>query len=285
MNTRAYGDIPGAITIAEESTAWPQVSRPASGGGLGFGYKWNMGWMHDTLSYMSQDPVHRSHHHHDMTFGLIYAFTENFVLPLSHDEVVHGKGSLLGKMPGDRWQKFANLRAYLAFMWTHPGKKLLFMGCEFAQEREWNHDQSLDWHLLDGPSHRGTQALVRDLNRAYREIAALHVQDADPTGFEWLDGADADRSVFAFARHGNEGDAPVIVVCNMTPIVREGYRVGVPLAGRWQERLNTDAGGYGGSNVGNLGGVESEAVSWHGRPASISINLPPLATVILQNVT
>ncbi len=285
MNTRVFGDHPGATTIAEESTAWPQVSRPVDGGGLGFGYKWNMGWMHDTLEYMKHEPVHRKYHHGQMTFGIQYGFSENFVLPLSHDEVVHGKGSLFERMPGDRWQKLANLRAYLAFMWTHPGKKLLFMGGEFAQEREWNHDRSLDWHLVGDPGHRGVQDLVRDLNRAYREIPALHVKDTDPAGFEWLEGADAERSVLAYARHGNDGDSPVVVLCNFTPMVREGYRVGVPRPGRWRERLNTDSAGYGGSNVGNLGGVESEPVPWHGRPASILLTLPPLATLILEHVT
>ncbi len=285
MNTRVFGDHPGATTIAEESTAWPQVSRPVDGGGLGFGYKWNMGWMHDTLEYMKLEPIHRRFHHGQMTFGIHYGFSENFVLPISHDEVVHGKGSLLGKMPGDRWQKFANLRAYLGYMWTHPGKKLLFMGCEFAQEREWNHDQSLDWHLLADGSHHGMQDLVRDLNHVYREIPALHVKDTDPSGFEWLEGADADRSVYAFVRHGHDGDLPVVVVCNFTPLVREGYRVGVPRTGRWRERLNTDAAAYGGSNVGNLGGIESADVSWHGRPASILLTLPPLATIILELVT
>jgi 1,4-alpha-glucan branching enzyme len=281
LNTRAFGDHPGGTTIAEESTAWPQVSRPVDGGGLGFGYKWNMGWMHDTLEYMKHEPVHRRYHHGQMTFGIHYGFWENFVLPLSHDEVVHGKGSLYGRMPGDRWQKLANLRAYFAFMWMHPGKKLLFMGGEFAQEREWNHDQSLDWHLLDDPGNRGVQGLIRDLNRAYREIPALHVKDTDASGFEWLEGADADRSVYAFARYGRDGDKPVVVVCNFTPIVREGYRVGVPRAGRWRERLNTDAATYGGSNVGNMGAVTSEPVPWHGRATSLSLMLPPLSTILL----
>ncbi len=283
LNTRLFADHPGATTIAEESTAWPQVSRPVDGGGLGFGYKWNMGWMHDTLEYMSHEPVHRKYHHHQMTFGIHYAFSENFVLPLSHDEVVHGKGSLLAKMPGDRWQKFANLRAYYAFMWTHPGKKLLFMGGEFGQEREWNHDFSLDWHLLDDPAHRTLQALVRDLNRLYREIPALHARDADPGGFEWIDATDSDNSVYAFMRHGGPGDAPVLVVCNFTPVVRENYRIGVPCGERWTERLNTDAAIYGGSNVGNSGTVFADPEGWHGRPASLSLTLPPLATIVLQH--
>ncbi len=280
MNTGTYGKFPGTITVAEESTAWPQVSRPVSGGGLGFGYKWNMGWMHDTLSYISREPVHRAYHHNELTFGLIYAFSENFILPLSHDEVVHGKGSLLGKMPGDRWQKFANLRAYLAFMWTHPGKKLLFMGGEFGQEREWNHDQSLDWHLLADSSHRGVQSLVRDLNKLYRSTAALHKLDCEPSGFEWIDGGNATQSVLSYIRRGSENDAPALVVCNFTPVVQHGFRIGVPKEGRWNEQLNTDAATYGGSNVGNLGGVEAEEKSEHGRPFSIEITVPPLATVV-----
>jgi 1,4-alpha-glucan branching enzyme len=283
LNTRVYGDVPGAITIAEESTAWPQVSRPVDSGGLGFGYKWNMGWMHDTLSYISREPVHRSHHHNELTFGLIYAFSENFILPLSHDEVVHGKGSLLGKMPGDRWQKFANLRAYLAFMWTHPGKKLLFMGGEFAQEREWNHDQSLDWHLLSDPSHRGAHALVRDLNRLYRTIPAMHRFDSESRGFEWIDAGDAGQSTLSFLRHGEKDQAPVAVVCNFTPVVRNRFRLGVPKQGRWIERLNTDSAAYGGSNVGNLGSVEAQHMSWHGQPFSVELALPPLATVVLEH--
>ncbi len=283
LNVRVYGDYPGATTIAEESTAWPQVSRPVDGGGLGFGYKWNMGWMHDTLEYMKCEPIHRKYHHHQMTFGIHYAFSENFVLPLSHDEVVHGKGSLIGKMPGDRWQKFANLRAYYAFMWTHPGKKLLFMGGEFGQEREWSHDRSLDWHLLDDPAHRTLQSLVRDLNRIYRETPALHLCDAEPGGFEWVDATDADNSIYAYLRHGTPEDPPVLVVCNFTPVVRHDYRVGVPRGGRWTERLNTDAAIYGGSNVGNSGTVFADPQGWQGRPASLSLTLPPLATIILQH--
>jgi 1,4-alpha-glucan branching enzyme len=283
LNKRIYGDVPGTITIAEESTAWPRVSWPVDVGGLGFGYKWNMGWMHDTLSYMSRDPVHRPHHHNELTFGFIYAFSENFVLPLSHDEVVHGKGSLLGKMPGDRWQKFANLRAYLAFMWTHPGKKLLFMGGEFAQEREWNHDQSLDWHLLADPSHRGIHALVRDLNRLYRSSPSLHKLDCEPRGFEWIDAGDASQSVLSYIRRGDGPEAPLSVVCNFTPVVRHGFRLGVPKRGRWIERLNTDSVAYGGSNVGNLGGVEAQVMSSHGQPFSIELTLPPLATVVLEH--
>jgi 1,4-alpha-glucan branching enzyme len=283
LNERVYGDFPGTVTIAEESTAWPQVSRPVDVGGLGFGYKWNMGWMHDTLSYMTRDPVYRSHHHNQLTFGLIYAFSENFILPLSHDEVVHGKGSLLGKMPGDRWQKFANLRSYLAFMWTHPGKKLLFMGGEFAQEREWNHDQSLDWHLLADASHRGMHALVRDLNRLYRSSPALHRFDCEPRGFEWIDASDRCQSVLSYLRRGEVNEAPLAVICNFTPLVRHRFRLGVPKRGRWIERLNTDSAAYGGSNVGNLGGIEAQEASWHGQPFSVELTLPPLATVVLEH--
>jgi 1,4-alpha-glucan branching enzyme len=283
LNTLVFGEFPGSTTIAEESTAWPQVSRPVDGGGLGFGYKWNMGWMHDTLDFMGREPVHRRFHHHQMTFGIHYAFSENFVLPLSHDEVVHGKGSLIGRMPGDRWQKFANLRAYFGFMWTHPGKKLLFMGGEFAQEREWNHDHSLDWHLLGDSLHAGVQSLVRDLNRLYRETPALHVKDVESSGFEWIQATDADNSVYAYVRHGRSEDAPVLVVCNFTPVVRHGYRLGVSRPGAWIERLNTDAASYGGSNVGNSGAVYAEPSPWQGRSASLSLTLPPLATIVLQH--
>ena len=282
LNELAYGEAEGAMTVAEESTAWPSVTLPTYLGGLGFGYKWNMGWMHDTLSYISEDPVYRKYHHHQLTFGLIYAFTENFVLPLSHDEVVHGKGSLLGKMPGDRWQKFANLRAYFGFMFGHPGKKLLFMGGELAQEREWNHDASLDWHLLDDPMHRGVQTLVRDLNRLYRELPALHQRDCEAEGFEWLELHDSEQSVLVFMRRA--GDAPdVVVACNFTPVPRYGYRVGVPLPGYYRERINTDAALYGGGNIGNSGGVIAEDVGSHGRPHSLSLTLPPLGTVILEH--
>ena len=280
LNTRVYGDQPGAITIAEESTAWPQVSRPVDGGGLGFGYKWNMGWMHDTLEYMAHDPIHRRYHHDKLTFGLLYAWDENFILPLSHDEVVHGKGSLLAKMPGDRWQKFANLRAYLAFMWTHPGKKLLFMGGEFGQECEWNHDQSLDWHLLAHPTHRGLQQLVRDLNVAYRGTPALHELDCEREGFAWIDGGNADESVLAYLRKGRGSTPPVLVVCNFTPVVRDNHRVGVPLAGHWAERLNTDSILYGGSGIGNAGGTSAAPEPTHGQPFSLNLTLPPLAACI-----
>jgi 1,4-alpha-glucan branching enzyme len=276
------GERPQAVTLAEESTAFPAVSRPTWAGGLGFHFKWNMGWMHDTLQYMQRDPIHRPYHHGEMTFGLIYAFNENFVLPISHDEVVHGKGSLLAKMPGDRWQKFANLRAYLGFMWGHPGKKLLFMGCEFGQEREWNHDASLDWHLLDQPEHRGLQALVRDLNQLYRRCPALFEQDFTGAGFEWIDHEDGRRSTLSFLRKSADGQA-VLVVCNFAPVVHHGFRLGVPWAGQWRERLNTDSSHYGGSNVGTpLGAAATEPVPSHGRAQSIVLSLPPLATVFLE---
>ncbi len=281
VNEQLYGRCPGIMTAAEESTAWPGVSHPTYAGGLGFGYKWNMGWMNDTLRYMSREPVHRRFHHNDMTFGLLYAFSENFILPLSHDEVVHGKGSLLGRMPGDRWQKFANLRAYFAFMYTQPGKKLLFMGGEFAQANEWNHDASLDWHLLEDPFHRGVQALVRDLNRLYRSVPALHRKDCSPDGFEWIAAYDADASVFAYLRRGGGPDDHAVVVCNFTPVVRRAYRVGVPAGGDYVELLNTDAEAYGGGGLGNLGRVTAEAVPSHGRPCSLSLTLPPLAAVVL----
>ncbi|MCK0168466.1 1,4-alpha-glucan branching protein GlgB [Jannaschia sp. S6380] len=269
------------LTIAEESTAFPGVSRPVDQDGLGFDFKWNMGWMHDTLQYMSEDPVNRRWHHDKMTFGLHYAFSEDFVLPLSHDEVVHGKGSLLGKMPGDTWQRFANLRAYLGWMWTHPGKKLLFMGGEFGQEREWSHDRSLDWHLLDDPNHAGLQRLVRDLNRVYRETPALHVRDCDPEGFRWIDGGDAENNVFTFLRVGMEGDPPVAVICNMAPVRRDDFRVGLPGDGPWREVFNSDAVDYGGTGSGNGGSVTANGAGWHGQPVSASLTLPPLATLIL----
>ncbi|MEX2643512.1 MAG: 1,4-alpha-glucan branching protein GlgB [Acetobacterales bacterium] len=285
LNEEVRTQVPGAITVAEESTAWPGVSSPTEAGGLGFRFKWNMGWMHDTLSYMSQDPVYRRHRQHELTFGIDYAFSEKFVLPLSHDEVVYGKGSLLTKMPGDRWQKFANLRAYLTFMWTHPGKKLLFMGGEFAQEREWNHDTQLDWHLMDDEMHAGIRRLVTDLNRLYRQIPALHVKDCEPDGFEWIDASNADMSVLCFLRKGREEDQPVLVACNMTPIPRQDYRIGVPRAGYWRELFNSDAGEYGGSGHGNMGGVQADDESWHGRPCSLDLTLPPLATIALTPST
>ena len=269
-----------ATTFAEESTAWPGVSHPTDAGGLGFTFKWNMGWMNDTLSYISEDPVHRKYHHGKMTFGLVYAFDENFVLPLSHDEVVHGKRSLLGRMPGDDWQRFANLRAYFGFMYGHPGKKLLFMGAEIAQEREWNHDQSLDWHLLQQPRHQGIQTLVQDLNRVYRDTAALHELDFRAEGFEWIDWQDADSSVLCWLRRAND-DSFVICISNFTPLVREAYRVGVPQPGPYSELLNTDAEKYGGSGVNVSGEIHTEEVAAHGRYYSLQIDLPPLATLML----
>ena len=280
MNEVVGEQRPQAVTLAEESTAFPSVSRPTYAGGLGFHYKWNMGWMHDTLQYMARDPVHRQFHHGEMSFGLVYAFNENFVLPLSHDEVVHGKGSMLGKMPGDRWQKFANLRAYYGFMFAHPGKKLLFMGCEFAQEREWNHDRSLDWHLLDDPLHAGMQRLVRDLNHLVRTTPALHQLDFVPGGFEWIDHQDASRSILGFVRRGNDERACILAVCNFTPAPHPGFRLGVPQPGSYHECLNTDSQHYGGSNVGTpFALAQAEAVASHGRDWSIVIHLPPLATV------
>ena len=278
MNSTVYGEVSGIMTVAEESTAFPGVSRPVSHGGLGFGFKWNMGWMNDTLSYMHKDPIYRQYHHHQMTFGLHYAWSENYILPISHDEVVHGKGSMLEKMPGDGPEKFANLRAYYGFMWAHPGKKLLFMGCEFAQGREWNHNQSLDWHLLDQPDHRGMQALVRDLNRLYRDTPALHVNDTRPEGFDWIESNDAGASVYAWVRKGRAGDPMVVCVVNMTPVERS-YRLGLPAAGHWDEILNTDATHYGGGNRGNMGGVTTEAVAWHGQAQSALVTLPPLSAL------
>lgn len=270
-----------ATSYAEESTAWPGVSRPTDAGGLGFTYKWNMGWMNDTLSYMSEDPVHRKYHHDKMTFGLVYAFDENFVLPLSHDEVVHGKRSLLGRMPGDEWQQFANLRAYYGFMYGHPGKKLLFMGAEIAQQREWNHDQSLDWHLLDQPLHQGVQTLVSDLNRVYRDTTALHELDFSHKGFEWIDWQDADSSVLCWLRRASDGSF-VVCVSNFTPLVRAGYRIGVPEKGSYVELLNTDSVEYGGSGVGVHDKIHSEKIEAHGRAHSLQIDLPPLATIMLK---
>jgi 1,4-alpha-glucan branching enzyme len=274
---------PSAIMVAEESTAWGGVSRPISTGGLGFAYKWNMGWMHDTLDYMAKEPIHRQYHHGEMTFGLLYAFSENFILPLSHDEVVHGKGSLIGKMPGDRWQRFANLRAYFGFMWGHPGKKLLFMGGEFAQEREWNHDRELDWPSLDDPAHAGIQRLARDLNRLYAAEPALHRCDCEPSGFSWMVGDDRSNSVFAFLRLAPNQAPPVLVVSNMTPVPRRSYRTGVPRGGGWREIFNSDSGYYGGSNVGNEGRVETALIAAHGQPQSLELVLPPLSTIFLRH--
>ena len=283
FNEVVYARHPDVMTFAEESTSWPMVSRPTHLGGLGFGFKWNMGWMHDLLGYMSREPVHRKHHQSQLSFGLVYAFHENFALPLSHDEVVHGKGALYQKMPGDAWQKAANLRAFYGFMYGHPGKKLLFMGGEFGQTREWSHDRSLDWHLLDaGPFHLGLQRLVRDLNGVYRREGALHEVDFEPAGFEWVDCNDWQSSVVAFLRRGRDPGDVVLVVSNFTPVVRSDYRVGVPRPGRWRELVNTDADAYGGSGQGNAGGVWAEPKAWHGRPHSLLLTLPPLSTVILK---
>jgi 1,4-alpha-glucan branching enzyme len=281
LNEVAYGRESGVIMAAEESTAWPGVSRPTYVGGLGFGFKWNMGWMHDTLSYFNHEPIHRQYHHHELTFSLIYAFSENFLLPLSHDEVVHGKGSLLSKMPGDRWQQLANLRALYGFMWAHPGKKLLFMGGELAQEQEWRASGSLDWHLLERADHAGVQQLVRDLNHVYRAEPALWEVDFDGAGFRWLEPNDAAANTLAFSRLSRDGKRLVVCVCNLSPVVRERYRLGLPRAGRWREALNTDSALYGGSNIGNLGGVVAEARPWHGQEHSAEVTLPPLGVVWL----
>jgi 1,4-alpha-glucan branching enzyme len=282
LNEVVYGTHPGAVTVAEESTSWPMVSRPVHLGGLGFGLKWNMGWMHDVLEYMRNEPVHRKYHHNQLTFGMLYAWTENFVLPLSHDEVVYGKRSLARKMPGDDWQRFANLRLLYGFMWAYPGKKLLFMGGEFGQSDEWNHDRSLDWHLLDlGPYHRGVQRLVADLNRQYRQRTSLHQLDCEAPGFAWMDCSDTDQSVVAFARFGRAAGDLTVCVYNFTPVPRYGYRVGVPRGGFYREILNTDSTYYGGSDMGNAGGVLGEPVPWHGQPHSVLLTLPPLAAVWL----
>jgi 1,4-alpha-glucan branching enzyme len=280
LNLAAYRDHPDTQTIAEESTAWPMVSRPTHLGGLGFGLKWNLGWMHDTLKYLQQDPVHRKYHHSRLTFSIWYAFSENFVLPLSHDEVVHGKGSIIGRMPGDDWQQFAGVRLLYGYMWTHPGKKLLFMGGEFAQRREWHHEESLEWHVLRYPQHEGVRRWVRDLNRLYRTTPALYELDFSEAGFAWVDCADADISVISYLRTGSAG-SPVLVVCNFTPVPRPDYRLGVPRAGRWREALNSDATEYGGSGQGNLGGVVTEQVADHGHPQSLRVRLPPLAVLVL----
>jgi 1,4-alpha-glucan branching enzyme len=280
-NIEVYAASPDGMTIAEESTSFPGVSHPVDAGGLGFGYKWNMGWMNDTLRYMAEDPVNRKHHHDLMTFGIHYAFSENFILPISHDEVVHGKGSMLRRMPGNEWERFANLRAYYGFMWGHPGKKLLFMGCEFAQSTEWRQSGELRWDEAQLPAHAGVQTLVRDLNQVYRTQPALHRRDCEPAGFRWLALDERDTSVFAWLRLGKDDDPPVLVVCNFTPVIREGWRCGVPLAGHWRELLNTDAQIYGGSGCGNLGGVIAHPGEHNGQPAHLSICLPPLATLIL----
>jgi 1,4-alpha-glucan branching enzyme len=280
LNTEAYGRDPGIMMIAEESTAWGGVSKPTYVGGLGFGFKWDMGWMHDTLHYFSSDPIYRRYHHRDVTFGFLYAWSENFVLPLSHDEVVHGKSSMLSKMPGDRWQQFANLRALYAYMWGRPGKKMLFMGSEFGQWREWNHDESLDWHLLDYDDHRKLQALVRDLNRLYRAEPALWEADTEAAGFRFIDADNADDNVIAFVRVApSSGARRIICVCNFSPLVREGYRVGVPVGGEYREILNTDSEFYGGGNVGNAGAVTADAIARHGFEYSLALKLPPLAVM------
>ncbi len=281
LNQSVYRDYPDVQVIAEESTSWPKVSRPVDMDGLGFGLKWNMGWMHDTLDYLKQEPIHRKHHHDRLTFSIWYAFYENFVLALSHDEVVHGKGSLIGKMPGDTWQKFANLRLLYGYMWAHPGKKLLFMGCEFGQRREWNHDAALEWFVLRHGEHAGLQRWVADLNRFYRDEPALHEVDFDQAGFEWIDCRDAEASVIAFLRRPRKGP-PVLAVCNFTPVPRRNYTVGVPESGFWRELLNSDAAHYGGSGIGNLGGVEAAPTPAHGRFHSLTLTLPPLGTVYLK---
>ena len=280
LNAAVYREHPDTLTIAEESTAWPGVSRPIDTGGLGFGMKWNMGWMHDSLAYMKEDPLHRQHHHHRLTFSLVYAFNENFVLPLSHDEVVHGKGSLIGRMPGDDWQQFANLRALFGFMWAHPGKKLLFMGCEFGQRREWTHDGELEWWVTSLQGHAGLQRFVAELNRVYRSQPALYQLDFSPDGFEWVAADDTAASVYAFLRRPRDGGRDLLVISNMTPVPRTHYRLGVPRAGFWREVLNSDAREFDGTGWGNLGGVQASRVRAHGHAHSLSLTLPPLSTVI-----
>ncbi|MFY9733467.1 MAG: 1,4-alpha-glucan branching protein GlgB [Candidatus Acidiferrales bacterium] len=282
LNEHVYGAYPDTMMIAEESTSWPQVSRPIYLGGLGFGLKWNMGWMHDVLNYMSQDPVYRNYHHNEITFSLVYAFAENFVLPFSHDEVVYGKDSMIRKMPGDDWQKFANLRLLYGFMFGHPGKKLLFMGDEFGQWSEWNHDASLEWNLLEHPSHAGLKRWVRDLNTLYRGEPLLHTMDFNSAGFEWVDCKDFQRSIISFLRRGQNPNEQLLFVCNFTPVVRQNYRVGVPLEGYWREILNSDAPLYGGSGQGNFGGLSTVPLPIHGRPFSLNMTLPPLGIVIFR---
>ena len=282
LNQEVYKEYPGIQTIAEESTSWPMVSRPIYLGGLGFGLKWDMGWMHDTLKYFALDPIHRKYHHNQLTFRMLYGFTENFVLPLSHDEVVHGKGSLIAKMAGDEWQKFANLRLLFGYMFAQPGKKLLFMGDDFGQEREWGHDMSLEWHVLQYPFHSGMLSWVEQLNRLYASEPALHELDTDPQGFEWIDCNDSVASTISLLRKGKSSKQQVVVVCNFTPVPRIGYRLGVPAGGFWRELLNSDAKEYGGSGMGNLGGVMAEKQEVHGRPYSLNLTLPPLAVVFLK---
>jgi 1,4-alpha-glucan branching enzyme len=282
VNERIHQEYPDVLTFAEESTAWPMVTRPTSVGGLGFDYKWDLGWMHDTLDYLAQDPIERKDHHNRLTFRMLYAFSESFVLPLSHDEVVYGKRSLLNKMPGDDWQRFANLRLLFGYMFAQPGKKLMFMGDEFGQWNEWNHDTSLDWHLLGQPAHSGLRRWVRDLNTTYRAIPALHELDCHPDGFSWIDCNDVGQSVLCLLRKARSTDDPVVVVCNFTPVPRHNYRVGVPRAGAWQEILNSDAAMYGGSGQGNIGEVRTSPVSWHGQPQSLNLTLPPLAMIAFR---
>lgn len=284
MNELVYGHNKGAFTCAEESTAWPMVSRPTSMGGLGFGYKWNMGWMNDTLRYISKDPVHRKYHHGMLTFGLLYAFNENFILPISHDEVVHGKGSMLAKMPGDEWQKFANLRAYYGFMFTHPGKKLLFMGNEFGQDWEWNAEESLRWHLLQYPMYKGMQNCVRDLNLMYKGNPALYEVDFDYRGFEWIEHSNADDSVISYVRKGTQPGDYLIVICNFTPVVRRDYRVGVLEKCKYQEIFNSDDVNYWGSGVKNEGFMEAQEQEWNMKPYSVQITLPPLSTIVIKPI-
>jgi 1,4-alpha-glucan branching enzyme len=282
LNETVYRDFPDVQTIAEESTAWPQVSRPNYLGGLGFGMKWNMGWMHDTLGYFKQDPVYRKYRHDSLTFSLWYAFHENFVLPISHDEVVHGKGSLIGRMPGDDWQQFANLRLLLGYMWAHPGKKLLFMGCEFGQRREWTHEDSLEWHVLGTPLHEGARKWVADLNRTYRDNPAFYQKDFSTDGFRWVQRGDWEQSALSFLRLGDEGAPPLLVVCNFTPVPRHNYRVGVPHGGYWRELLNSDAADYGGSGMGNFGGVEATPMPYEDYSHSLTLTLPPLAALVFK---
>jgi 1,4-alpha-glucan branching enzyme len=283
FNHLTHTEYPGVLTIAEESTAWPLVTRPPYLGGLGFSLKWNMGWMHDTLGYFKHDPIYRKYHQNDLTFAMLYHHHENFILPISHDEVVHGKGSLLTRMPGDDWQKFANLRVLLAYQWLFPGKPLLFMGCEFGQRNEWNADAALDWWLLEaGPYHRGLQQFVADLNRLYSAAPALWQSDYDAAGFRWVDCSDHESSVFAFARQDSEGSGALVVILNLTPTTRYQYRFGLPQPGRWREILNSDAAAYAGSNVGNLGGVTAEPVRWHNLPASAEFTLPPMSALVFQ---
>jgi len=280
MNATVYKRVPGIMTIAEESTAWPGVTTPTEFGGLGFGYKWNMGWMHDSLQYIEREPIHRQYHHGEMTFSMVYAYSEHFILPISHDEVVHGKGSLVGKMPGDRWQELANLRAYLGFMYGHPGKKLLFMGSEFAQSQEWASERGLDWWLLQFPEHQGVLRMVSDLNRVYRDNPALWQIDNDSRGFEWIDSDDAAGNVFSWIRRDESG-APIAVVVNLSPVVHHHHRLALPNTGNWTELITTDALEYGGSGVG-VGNVIAVDEPWHGRPASAVVSLPPLAATYLK---